>query len=86
MVREARFCWDDSEGHEPPLKHDRIDDFEDDDLLDPDPPLNLEPDQIQPKERPRKRRRRREAESDRRHLAGADWLSDDPVQQGDEAA
>ena len=85
MVREARFSWDDADGREPPLTHGRIDEF-DDELLDPDPPLNIEP---SPKntEAPKRRRRRRRPESENtRHLAGADWIGEKPAEREDEAA
>ena len=84
MVREARFSWDDADGREPPLRHDRIDEF-DDELLDPDPPLNIEP---SPKnaEAPKRRRKRRRPESEStRHLAGADWIGEKPAERKDEA-
>jgi len=86
MVREARFSWDDADGREPPLRYDRIDEF-DDELLDPDPPLNIEPTPKKP-ETPRQRRKRRrsESESSSRHLAGADWIGDKPAERDDEAA
>lgn len=84
MVREARFSWDDADGREPPLRHDRIDEF-DDELLDPDPPLNTEPSPKQD-ETPRRKRRRSESENSNRHLAGADWIGEKPAEREDEAA
>ena len=85
MVREARFCWDDADGREPPLKYDRLDDF-DDDLLDPDPPINLEQEPPKTESPRRRKRRRRESEDVSRHLAGADWLGEKPISEEGEAA
>jgi hypothetical protein len=77
MVREARFSWDDADGREPPLRHDSGDPF-DDELFDPlvPPPSDHSSAGVP---RSPKKRRRQEPESERRHLAGADWINERPL-------
>ena len=80
MVREARFSWDDADGREPPLRHDQVDPFGDE-LLDPLFPPASDDSSAEIPHSPRKRkRRRREPECERRHLAGADWVNERPLQ------
>ena len=75
MVGEARFGWDDSLSLELPDRRDRFDHL-DDEFLEvftsdktPDPkPSGPEP----------KKRRLTPDGKPRRHLAGADWLRDEP--------
>ena len=78
MVREAKFSWDEADGAEPPIEQARIDDL-DDDVLDtylPTASNDSKADHRQgcsPKNRPGRQQR----ETERRHLAGADWLNNE---------
>ena len=80
MVREARFSWDDADGREPLLRYDQVDPFGDD-LFDPLlPPARDHSITDGPRSSQKRKRRRQEPESERRHLAGADWVNERPLQ------
>ena len=75
MVRETRLSWDDSVSLELPDRRDRFDDL-DDEFLDvfatdktPSP---------KPADGEGRKRRSPGNSNPRRHLAGADWLRDEP--------
>lgn len=82
MVREVRYAWDDEENETGlPNRRDRFDDL-DDPLLDPFLPnmtgTHSRSDQSgmgkhkdEPKNQPNRK-------SERRHLADADWMNDNP--------
>lgn len=76
MVRRARFSFDDGERIDVPEREEIFDDF-DDPVLDDDVPVQ--------QDRPEKRKRRADGrsaldspsrETERRHLAGADWINE----------
>lgn len=85
MVREARFSWDEDDPFRPLDRPDRFDDLDD---LDVDPLIPQQrPSAARQPTDPEQRTERRRVNhkqntvrsvvsDDRRHLAGADWLSD----------
>ncbi len=82
MVREARYAWDDEENETGlPDRRDRFDDF-DDPLLDPYLPntTGTQKRTSQPGSGKQKNESgdQPNSHSERRHLADADWLSDNP--------